>query len=74
MQDFVFHLYTEQERQYESELFPKMCHLLHIKRTRTAPYSYKVDGIVEKFNTNLLTMISACVNEHKSDWDMFPTS
>ena len=62
-------IHSDQRRQYESEIFPEMCSALHIKKTRTTPYHPQSDGIVERFNKTLVTMLRACVNEHHSDWD-----
>lgn len=64
-------IHSDQGRQYESELFSEMCHVLYIKKTRTTPYHPQSDGMVERFNKTLVTMLSAYVNDHHSDWDRF---
>ena len=64
-------IHSDQGRQYESELFSEMCRVLHIKKTRTTPYHPQSDGMVERFNKTLVTMLSAYVNEHHSDWDRY---
>jgi transposase InsO family protein len=63
-------IHSDQGRQYESELFSEMCRVLHIK-TRTTPYHPQSDGMVERFNKTLVTMLSAYVNEHHSNWDSY---
>ena len=62
-------IHSDQGRQYESELFSEMFRVLHIKKTRTTPYHPQSDELVERFNKTLVTMLSAYVNEHHSDWD-----
>ena len=62
-------IHSDQGRQFESRLFKEMCKLLQITKTRTTPYHPKSDGMVERFNKTLVTMLSAFVNEHQTDWD-----
>ena len=62
-------IHSDQGRQFESRLFKEMCKLLQITKTRTTPYHPKSDGMVERFNKTLVTMLSAFVNEHHTDWD-----
>lgn len=64
-----FTVHSDQGRQYESTLFEEMCQGLHIKKTRSTPYHPQSDGIMERFNKTLVTMLSAYVNDHHSDWD-----
>ena len=64
-------IHSDQGRQYESELFSEVCRVLQIKKTRTTPYHPQSDGMVERFNKTLATMLSAYVNEHHSDWDSY---
>ena len=63
------YIHSDQGKQYEGSLFHEMCRLLGIKKTRTTPYHPQSDGMVERFNRTLTTMLSAYVNEHHSDWD-----
>lgn len=64
-----FTVQSDQGRQYESTLFEEMCQGHHIKKTRSTPYHPQSDGIMERFNKTLVTMLSAYVNDHHSDWD-----
>lgn len=65
-----FIIHSDQGRQYESKLFLEMCRLLGIKKTRTTPYHPKSDGMVERFNRTLLSMLSTYVQENQRDWDL----
>lgn len=70
MCDTSYHLqFSDQGRQYKSILFEKLSKVVHIKKTRTTPYHPQSDGMVERFNMTLVTMLSANVNVHHSDWD-----
>ena len=62
-------VHSDQGRQYESVLFTEVCRLLEIRKTRTTPYHPQSDGMVERFNKTLATMLSAYVNENHRDWD-----
>lgn len=59
-------VHSDQGRQYESIPFKEMCKVLHIKKTRTTPYHPQSDGMVERFNKTLVTILSAYVNDHHS--------
>ena len=50
-------------------MFTEMCSLLDIRKTRTTPYYPQSDGMVERFNRTLTTMLSSFLNENHSDLD-----
>ena len=58
-------LHSDQARQFESKLFAEMCNLLQIDKTRTTPYHPQSDGMVERFNKTLCSMLRAYIN-----WDL----
>ena len=60
---------TDQGRQFESDLFQNLCSLLDIKKLRTARYRPNSDGLVERFNRSLRSMLRALCNDVQSDWD-----
>jgi hypothetical protein len=62
-------IHSDQGRQFESKLFSEMCSLLGIRKTHTTPYHPQSDGMVERFNRTLTTMLSNFVNENHTDWD-----
>jgi hypothetical protein len=43
--------------------------MLGTTKTRTTPYHPKSDGMVERFNQTLETMLSAYVSDNHRDWD-----
>ncbi|CAG2224639.1 unnamed protein product [Mytilus edulis] len=64
-------IHSDQGRQFESLLFQEMCCILNIKKTRTTPYHPKSDGMVERFNKTLATMLSSFVEQNQRDWDEY---
>ena len=62
-------IHTDQERNYESVLFKKLCKLLDMSKTRTSRYHPQPDGLVERMNRTLRQLLRATVNEHGNDWD-----
>ena len=64
-----FGIHSDQGRQFESNLFREMCKLLGIEKTRTTPYHPQSDGMVERFNRTLATMLTAYVSTNQRDWD-----
>ena len=53
------YLHTDQGRNFEASLMKEMCRLLGIKKTHTTPYHPQSDGLIERFNRTLLSMLSA---------------
>ena len=64
-------IHTDQGRNFESELFSQVCHLLEITKTRTTPYHPSSNGQVERFNRTLLQMIRCYVGKNQRDWDKY---
>ena len=62
-------LHTDQGSNFESNLFQNVCKLLGINKTRTTAYHPQSDGLVERFNRTLQTMLSMYVCDDQSDWD-----
>jgi len=60
---------TDQGRNFESVLFKEVCKLLDIEKTRTTPLHPQSDGMVERLNRTLETMLSKFVQENQRNWD-----
>lgn len=62
-------LHTDQGRNFESALMKEVCQLLGVTKTRTTPYHPQSDGMVERFNRTLLSMLSTAIEDDEKDWD-----
>ncbi|MCG8045677.1 MAG: DDE-type integrase/transposase/recombinase, partial [Candidatus Thiodiazotropha endolucinida] len=62
-------IHSDQGRQFEIRLFAELCEMLQIEKTRTTPYHPQSDGMVERFNRTLCTMLSTLVDENQRNWD-----
>ena len=61
-------LHSDQGRQFESKIIEQLCKLLQIQKTRTTPYHPQGDGLVERANRTILSMLATVVENHK-DWE-----
>ena len=61
-------LHSDQGPEFESNLIPELCKLLHINKTCTVPYNPKSDGLVERANRTVIQMVTTLVNEARNDW------
>ena len=62
-------IHSDQGSNFESKLFSSLCKLLEIDKTRTTAYHPQSDGLVERFNRTLQTMLSMYCKKDQSDWD-----
>ena len=62
-------LHSDQGTNFESNVFREMCSLLGVDKTRTTALHPQSDGMVERFNRTLESMLSAFVAENQRDWD-----
>ena len=49
----------------------QLCRLLAIEKTHTTPYHPQSDGLVERFNRTLLSMLATCLEDHPNEWDQY---
>ena len=63
-------LLFDQGRNFEASIMTKLCEYLHIEKRRTTPYHPQCDGLVERFNRTLETMLSIYVADNHKDWDL----
>ena len=62
-------LHSDQGRQFESQLMKEVCKLLGIEKTRTTPYHPQSDGLAERFNRTLLSLLSTALNGKEHEWE-----
>ncbi|KAJ8369382.1 hypothetical protein SKAU_G00094100 [Synaphobranchus kaupii] len=63
-------LHSDQGRNFESEVFQKMCTLFGIKKTHTTPFRPQSDGQVERFNATLQKILATTAEQCHWDWDL----
>ena len=60
---------TDQGQNFMSQLLKEVYQLLHIQPIRTSPYHPQTDGVVERFNQTLKSMLRKYATEAGRDWD-----
>ena len=64
-------LHSDQGRNFESDVISEICRLLEIVKTRTTPYHPQSDGLVERVNRTLLSMMAMAMatSDHPDQWE-----
>ena len=62
---------SDQGSNFMSALLGEMYDFLYIKRIRTSPYHPQTDGLTERFNGILKSMLQKFVNKTGKDWDEY---
>ena len=60
---------ADQGTNFTSQLLWEVYRLLQIKPIQTTPYHPQTDGLVERFNSTLKSMLRKSVDEEGKDWD-----
>lgn len=60
---------TDQGSNFASQILAEVYHLLHIKPIMTSPYHQQTDGLVERFNQTLKSMLRRTTKEEGKGWD-----
>lgn len=60
---------TDQGRNFQANMLRQLYELLDIKKLRTSSYHPECNGITERFNRSLKSMLRCFVNENQTDWD-----
>ncbi len=62
-------IYSDQGKNYESQIFAELCKLLEIQKTRTSPGNPRGNGLAERFNRTMVKMIKSFLHSEQLDWD-----
>ena len=62
-------LLSDQGRQFEGSLFTQLCDMLQIQKRRTVAFHARCNGLVERFNGTLQSLLKTVVNSQRNDWD-----
>ena len=63
------YLHSDQGRDFCSKLFCQTCLLFGIDKTTTTPWRPQSDGMVERMNRTLGTLLRCYVNQNQDNWD-----
>ncbi|KAK6491574.1 hypothetical protein HHUSO_G3672 [Huso huso] len=67
-------LFSNQGRQFESDLIQDLCKLLKIEKKRTMSYHPRGNGLVERFNRTLKDQLAKLLYTNGREWDEYLTS
>ena len=66
-------LYSDNARNLNGEVMKSLCKLLGVTKLPTVPYRPSANGIMERENATIKTMLSSFVDERARNWDLlFP--
>ena len=60
---------TDQGANFTSQLLSELYKMLHVHPIRTSPFHPQTDGLVERFNQTLKSMLRKTVTTEGKDWD-----
>ena len=72
--EFVVHyglpakIHTDQGANFQSELFSHLCLLTGMEKSRTSPYHPMGNGLTERFNRTLISMLRTISPNQKLEW------
>ena len=64
-------LLSDNAKNFTGEIASEIYNLLKIRKIRSSAYRPQTNGLTERFNHTLITMLSHYVNENQSDWDIY---
>lgn len=68
---YPYEVFTDQGRNFESELFRKMCETLWMHKTRTTLYRPSGNGQVERYNRTLMDAVRCYIDGCPKSWDQY---
>nr|XP_045589319.1 uncharacterized protein LOC123751269 [Procambarus clarkii] len=68
---YPFEIFTDQGRNFESDLFTKLCELMHIHKARTTAYRPSANGQVERYNRTIMDALRCYASSQHDSWDTY---
>ena len=68
---FPSEILTDLGTQFVSGIMKAVCRLLSIRKLTTTPYHAMCNGLVERFNGTLKSMLRKLCEEKPADWDRY---
>ena len=62
-------LHSDMGPQFESDIIKELSKLLQIRKTHTTPYHPQSDGLVERLNRTIISMLATIVNDVGGGWE-----
>ena len=64
-------IFTDQGSNFNGKLFRAICELLEIAKLRTTPYHPQSNGVVERYNQLVCSMIRCFIRGSQTEWDQY---
>nr|XP_045615991.1 uncharacterized protein K02A2.6-like [Procambarus clarkii] len=68
---YPFEIFTDQGRNFESDLFTKLCELMHIHKAQTTAYRPSANGQVERYNRTIMDALRCYASYQHDSWDTY---
>ncbi len=62
---------TDQASNFTGALIEDLCSAMKIRKIRTSAYNPRCNGMVERFNKTLASMLAAYIGRYANDWDIY---
>lgn len=64
-------LHSDQGANFESQTIKELCDIMNIQKSRTTPYHAAGNGMTERFNRTLISMLGTLETDKKRNWKQY---